>query len=570
MAFDVQAARKAGYSDSEISDYLGQESKFDVGGARSAGYTDTDIVSHLSGGASAASERVIGRSHNGGVTMSVGAPEPVVGDGWSAPEHHDVSTPSVGEDAWSGFTQPIMDFGRDALDSYHRKTAEATAPLPSIGKAASSSARGLMDISRLANEGLAAAGAPLQAVVRPVAGVIGRNLRPHGTHTEWRSGIPHQYVDDKMGQEEARATIENGINLALSATRPAGVPAAAPLPSQLGRVPGRNLTEQVRAVAPQMPVTSPGGKVPMLARVSQLKADKKKLYDKVDQSGFTFAGQDVTKLADELDAQLRAKGGPEAAKASPQADSIVGRIRALATQPGGVKLSQLDEVRSDIWPLLMEAGGPDTVYGGILRKGIDAVIDGSNAPHIREARAANMRWAKADEVSRRVRSAELAAGRANSGENLGNAIRQKLSPMVDPMHGAQVQNLTPKEAAAIETIVTGDKTQNTLRTWGNRLRNPMWTGAATTPAAFLGFAGAGPAGGATAAGLTAALMQTAGQGLRGAAERRTMQNVDKLIEMIAGVKPTPKGPAVTPRGLIGGSALAAQASRQPERRRSGR
>jgi hypothetical protein len=48
MAFDVQAARKAGYSDDEIADFLGSQSKFDVAGARKAGYTAPEIVGFLS------------------------------------------------------------------------------------------------------------------------------------------------------------------------------------------------------------------------------------------------------------------------------------------------------------------------------------------------------------------------------------------------------------------------------------------------------------------------------------------------------------------------------------------
>lgn len=47
MAFDVQAAKKAGYSDTEIANFLGQQSKFDVGAARKSGYSDAEIVGHL-------------------------------------------------------------------------------------------------------------------------------------------------------------------------------------------------------------------------------------------------------------------------------------------------------------------------------------------------------------------------------------------------------------------------------------------------------------------------------------------------------------------------------------------
>lgn len=48
MGFDIEGARKAGYSDGEIADYLGNESGFDVAGAQKAGYTPAEIVGHLS------------------------------------------------------------------------------------------------------------------------------------------------------------------------------------------------------------------------------------------------------------------------------------------------------------------------------------------------------------------------------------------------------------------------------------------------------------------------------------------------------------------------------------------
>lgn len=49
MAFDVEAARKAGYSDAEIADYLGQQFKFDARAARGAGYSDSEVIAHLAG-----------------------------------------------------------------------------------------------------------------------------------------------------------------------------------------------------------------------------------------------------------------------------------------------------------------------------------------------------------------------------------------------------------------------------------------------------------------------------------------------------------------------------------------
>lgn len=46
-AFDIAAARKAGYSDAEIAGFLGERNSFDVEGARKAGYSDADILGKL-------------------------------------------------------------------------------------------------------------------------------------------------------------------------------------------------------------------------------------------------------------------------------------------------------------------------------------------------------------------------------------------------------------------------------------------------------------------------------------------------------------------------------------------
>lgn len=48
MPFDIEGARKSGYTDAEIADHLSQQSKFDAAGARSSGYSDADIIKHLS------------------------------------------------------------------------------------------------------------------------------------------------------------------------------------------------------------------------------------------------------------------------------------------------------------------------------------------------------------------------------------------------------------------------------------------------------------------------------------------------------------------------------------------
>jgi len=47
MAFDVEAARKAGYTDAEIATHLASMSGFDAAGAKKSGYSDGEIIAHL-------------------------------------------------------------------------------------------------------------------------------------------------------------------------------------------------------------------------------------------------------------------------------------------------------------------------------------------------------------------------------------------------------------------------------------------------------------------------------------------------------------------------------------------
>lgn len=47
MAFDVEGARKAGYTDAEIAGHLAKTASFDLSAAKSAGYSDGEVIAHL-------------------------------------------------------------------------------------------------------------------------------------------------------------------------------------------------------------------------------------------------------------------------------------------------------------------------------------------------------------------------------------------------------------------------------------------------------------------------------------------------------------------------------------------
>lgn len=79
MAFDVEGARKAGYSDAEIADHLAQQRSFDIKGARAAGYGDSDIVAHLSAAQTKELPKYDKRPDSFGKRLAMGIAEPFVG-----------------------------------------------------------------------------------------------------------------------------------------------------------------------------------------------------------------------------------------------------------------------------------------------------------------------------------------------------------------------------------------------------------------------------------------------------------------------------------------------------------
>lgn len=69
MAFDVRGARKAGYSEAEIADFLAKEQRFDTANARKAGYSDAEIISHL---AKPNKVKDVAKSYASGLVETVG------------------------------------------------------------------------------------------------------------------------------------------------------------------------------------------------------------------------------------------------------------------------------------------------------------------------------------------------------------------------------------------------------------------------------------------------------------------------------------------------------------------
>ena len=221
----------------------------------------------------------------------------------------------------------------------------------------------------------------------------------------------------------------------------------------IGAVAGKVADEAARFIAPR--VGAALSKAPKPPSLEQLREAYRSAYAKVDASGFKFPASDIRALANDVQSLVRDKGGPKAARLLADSDAFAARLSALARQPGGIKLSQLDDLRSDIYPMLIQPRGKDAPIGKEMLKRIDALIDAAPNADIKGARAAYSRFAKTREVMDRLTSADLRQGASGTGGNT-NAPRQQLRPLVDPKTPNQnLRGATTDEKAAINRLVNG-------------------------------------------------------------------------------------------------------------------
>ncbi len=144
---------------------------------------------------------------------------------------------------------------------------------------------------------------------------------------------------------------------------------------------------------------------------------------------------------------------------------------------------------------------------------------------------------RVEDVGARLTRAERQAAKAGTGSNIDNAIRQKISAILDSKTGTR--GYTPAEIAQMEKIVRGTTATNTLRKvgklgFGDGLSLLLHAGATI------------PSGGANIP------IGIAGTLARKVGEKLTQREANKLDEMIRARSPLAKSQTDTIRGLTGG------------------
>jgi hypothetical protein len=267
--------------------------------------------------------------------------------------------------------------------------------------------------------------------------------------------------------------------------------------------------------------------------MDQVAAAKNAAYAKVDASGFTFPQSAVQGLADEIAGTVADKGGPSGARLYPAATAMSDRIGALAQQPDGIPLTQLDNLRSDIYGALVKPGDREAPIGVMMRQKIDALINNSDAPNIQEARDLNTRYSKMQTVTDKLDSAGLRSASTYSGGNYPNAVRQSLRPLVDPTSAQQIGNLTPAENTALRTAIMGTTGQNATRYASKFLTNKF----VQVPASLMTH------------GIATPVMEAAGAILNKVGEGQTSAAVQRVLDIMAAGARTKALPRAAPLAL---------------------
>lgn len=254
----------------------------------------------------------------------------------------------------------------------------------------------------------------------------------------------------------------------------------------------------------------------------ELRAAADSGYQALRESGVDYSSAAISKLAQTIQAELTQKGFiPENAKttyrileklARPPEGSVMG-VQGLETARsvfGNLAANSSDDVEKAAASIVkrklsefMEAPPGGSVVAGPADRAARL------ATEARGNYAASKRSAQIHGVDE---AAALRAAAANSGQNTGNAIRQKLTTFL--LNPKATQGFTPEELKAVEQIVMGTGTQNGLRWLGNVLGGGGGLGAGVT-------AGMGAAGGAAVGGPAGAAIGATVPPAMGAASKMT-------------------------------------------------
>jgi hypothetical protein len=500
MAFDVEGARRAGYSDAEIADHLARSQRFDAAAARKSGYSDADLIDHLN--KQVAGKQKARTAPGAGMAKALGA---------------GVQQAATG----------IMGLPGDLIEN---ATSSAMTGLFGITNALTGRGPTAQQGGDIAKGMVRAAGAPAttQRLDASRQAAFGQDYQPQTT--------PERYART-VGQFAAGAAVPGSmVRRAANVVLPAVASEAAGQRAEgtawetparvagaiVGGIGAAGMTRARGEAKPPAPVKV-NSKAPTL---EQLQAQRTAAYKAVDQSGLTVKPEAVSDLSAGIKSELASLNIDDALH--PAASRMMANIekRAASGQPATV--TEIDQFRRVV---ARDVAGKidkgERLMGSRMIAKIDEFLD-DLAPEqisggdqtavqsLKRARDMHSRVVKLERLDEAAEAAKDQAARTGSGGNRDNANRQQISSATRKMRG-----LTPDEQAAVKRAVRGTPVQNAARQVGKL--SPEGNGLS-----LMLHAGALPMSGGLSAGVA-----VVGAVSKRIAEAISRQNVKALSELIA-------------------------------------
>lgn len=281
-----------------------------------------------------------------------------------------------------------------------------------------------------------------------------------------------------------------------------------------------------------------------------LKKAAREGYEQAANSGVDFDPNAVKGLTDEITQTLFDKGLID--ETAPKTNSLLKRLGAapkpasddeLVTAP----LTSIEAARKSFNAAARNFGDPpDAEAARLARERLDqflreppsgAVLSGDAEAASRLYREADKNWAaakKSDLLTGAEEAADLRAAAANSGQNTGNALRQRIASAL--INQKTSSRFSDAEKEALEGVVRGTKAENATRYISNLLGGGGGLGQSVTALGTGGLAmaatGGNPA--ALAAGFTPAII---GALMKKASNRMTEKHLGDVEESIRASAP---------------------------------
>lgn len=279
---------------------------------------------------------------------------------------------------------------------------------------------------------------------------------------------------------------------------------------------------------------------PSVPTADQLYDEAARNFEAMRNSGVDYASDAVKNAAQAMKRALEEDGFD--AEVAGRTHRILDRL-ASPPEDSVANIKGLHSARKTFGKIAQNFNDPpDQSAASQVIRGLDefigaddtsSIVAGTASDAASALKAANANYAAAkrsDLITGVERAADLRAAAANSGQNTGNSIRQRIASAL--INGKQISGFSPDEVAALEGISRGSAAQNTTRYIGNLLGGGGGLGQAVT--AGMGAAAGGAAGGGVGAAFGATAPAAIGAGSKSLSNyltRRALANVDEMVRM---------------------------------------